>query len=359
MKQSKLIKRDLKTDQAQEFSFPDVTESSFAHSEKTVYFGGIGFEKRSLAFLKQLDSKPKLRRIYGIEYEPYNEKNRKEEFLSLARQVGEDLRLLTYDRFHPVKFLESIKRIGSELEGCEVVVDISGLSKMTVMILLQVMSGLRSSLRIFYAEADVYHPTREKYESEKNGEKKFRTTNVYAVVTVPSLTSTSMQGAPFVLAAFPTFNKLELTAMMNETNPQRLFLIEGRSPYPENEWRVEAIREVNEENEEGSVWKKTVSTRYYNETFDALEEIYHKVRYTHRLLVAPTGSKMSALSVFFFKQVHPEIQVLYPVTADFDTAYTDGFRKCWEVQFPDFSEFIEVLRKSRMTNLRDFLKISD
>ena len=331
--------------------WPEVKKSELDFDDNCIYFGAIGFEDRACSFLKELRNKrKKLKTIFAIEYIPKNRRNRKEVFLSAAKSLTDDIQFLEYDRFSPNSFAVIIGRVAESIGSNPIIIDVSSMSKMAEIILLDAFAKNSSQLSVIYTEARVYHPTKRVFE-KRGGRTIFRTRYVYSIISIPSPAGMSMQGSPLALVAFPNFNQLELRTLLNEISPQELFILEGDQPIAANHWRLDAIRELNREIiefaiQKESVHEKIVSTRYYTETIDALEEIYEKTRYTHRLLISPTGSKMGALGVLLFKRIHPEIQIIYPVTSDF-SAYTKGFIDIWQIDFGPFANFINRLEELR------------
>jgi len=49
------------------------------------------------------------------------------------------------------------------------------------------------------------------------------------------------------MIAFPTFNHFELVALYNETSPKLMILLEGLPHEKKDFWRLQAIREINEQ----------------------------------------------------------------------------------------------------------------
>ncbi|MBU4139714.1 MAG: hypothetical protein KJ729_07245, partial [Euryarchaeota archaeon] len=126
-----------------------------------------------------------------------------------------------------------------------------------------------------------------------------------------------------------------------------------------NQWRLEAIRWINGKIYSDFVPKirideKESSTFDYIQTIEVLNDIYinSQYKYTHKCIIAPTGSKLQTLGVLFFKQMYPEIQLVYPVTATFSNEYTQGSKNIWSVKFKDFSEFMKKLGNFRKTGLK-------
>lgn len=321
----------------------------------------MGFEERSLAFLTKAHSENlDIGTTYAIRYLPHNERNRENDFLELARAVSESVVVLTYNRYLPEQFSREISEVCGKISEKSIVVDVSGLSKLGIIVLLDGLTRFSGHLKVFYAEARTYHPTRDKYESMNWSRSApyfsgFLTTNVYDIVGTASLSSVDMPASPLALAAFPTFNRLELSALLNEINPQKLILLEGMPPDPNNGWRLKAIDEINSAVKAYAEKTRVVSTLRYSETLDVLEEFYGEIRYSHRLVVAPTGSKMQSVAVFISKLIHPDIQIIYPVVESFDVDYSLGWSKNWEIDFGSFSSFVGTMDSLRLNAVHSLL----
>jgi hypothetical protein len=249
------------------------------------------------------------------------------------------------------------------------------MSKLLIMVLLHGLRNLDVNLSLVYAEADIYHPTFEKfglekqrYQSETESLPIFLTTAVYDIVTTSSLSTVAMQGYPLMMITFPTFNYNELSALVNEITHQHLILLEGRPHERHNDWRLEAIRWLNrriiKHLNNGEILteeKRIVSTFDYKETIKILEEIYQSYKYSRKIVVVPTGSKFQTFGMFLFKQMHPDIQVIYPVTKKFADMYTKGYKAIWEISFPSFSRFLSQLdgyRKGGLFELNNAIQVA-
>jgi len=345
--------------------------------EDSVYIGVAGFEDRCFTFLGECSKNDmRFQSVIGIKYEPFDEKNKVSKFEDFALKVTKisKFKWMIYDRRNPEEFSYSIKHIEKLLEFEEnVVIDISGMSKFLIVVLLYGLKDYSGNIHIVYCEAEFYHPLKEEYEKEKeklaeNTFPAFLTTNVYKIVTTTELSSTSMQGYPLLIIAFPTFNYKEMYTLLNEITPQYLFKIEGNPREEHNQWRLKALRCINRKldrdfdpNIEG-IYNKELSTFEYVNTIEILNEIYKKHKYIHKCIIAPTGSKLQTLGVLFFKQMYPEIQLIYPVTTEFLEEYTEGCTEIWHIKFETFSEFmmkIATFRRAELKQLEDMLQDSN
>lgn len=345
--------------------------------EPMLYIGAVGFEDRAFGVLNEtLRVGKKIDHVIGIEYRPYNKKNRIDEFKDTLNKLvlpEANIHWSIYDRYVPDEFIEEIFKIVNFIPGdYNIVVDISAMSKLLIVVLLHGLRELPNRVTIVYTEAKVYHPTPEAYTAKKTELDKetenppvFLTTDIYDIVTTKSLSSVAMQGFPLLMVAFPTFNHLELFALVNDITPQHLILLDGRPHEGHNYWRQEAIRHLNRKIIQGSFSKddfppeerKVISTFDYKETIRLLEEIYAHYKYNRKIIVAPTGSKLQSLGIFLFKQMHPDIQIIYPVTKGFANEYTEGSRAFWQIVFDHFSNWNNVLNDYRRYTLRELKRL--
>jgi len=335
--------------------------------EDSVYIGAAGFEDRCFTFLEKCSKNDiKFQSVIGIKYEPFDEKNKVTKFEDFALKITKKSKFewMIYDRRNPEEFsvlLEDIeKSFGLEKN---IVIDISGMSKFLIVVLLYGLKDYSGNIHIVYCEAKIYHPLKEEYESKKEDFVEdtfpsFLTANVYNIVTTTELSSTSMQGYPLLIIAFPTFNYKDICTLLNKITPQRLFKIEGTPREDHNQWRLEALRWINEKLDSDfysnikGIDKTELSTFDYIKTIEILNGIYEKYKYTHKCIIAPTGSKLQTLGVLFFKQMYPEIQLVYPVTTQFSEEYTEGCKEIWHIKIDKFSEFMMEIANFRKLKLK-------
>ena len=329
------------------------------------FIGSVGFEDRSFSFLKTIvNSDKKIETVIGIEYRPFNPRNRREEFETLGSKAAlrNDVEWLIYDRFDPEKFYHDFKQKKKLInETANVIIDISGMSKFLIVVLLDIFKDFNGNVIVIYSEAETYYPKFEEFESKKSEmlgiTPTFLTKDLYNIALTTSLSSITMQNFPLLMIAFPTFNYKELIALLNELTPQYLIEFEGVPHKEDNRWRLEAVRWINSNIDKDFILKideiihEELSTFDYEGTVTTLDKICMKYRYTHKCVIAPTGSKLQTLGVFIFKQLHPEVQVVYPVTKEFAEEYTEGCRNIWVIKFLKFHNFIKNLEKHRRAKL--------
>jgi len=341
-------------------------------SSNATLIGSAGFEDRCFSFLdKLINSNKKIEDVVGVEYEPFNEKNRKEEFEKKAKIVSlkNNVQWVTYDRLNPNKFYEDFEKIEKLIRESNnnLIIDISGMSKYLIVILLDIFKDFNKNMIVIYSEAKIYYPTQEEYlkkrETTVDIVPTFLTKGVYKIVLTTPLSSIAMQNAPLLMIAFPSFNYKELAALLNEMTPQYLIKIEGIPHETHNRWRYDAVHEINEKIDKDFKIKEIkhegLSTFDYIGTVSFLDEIYNQFKYTHKFIIAPTGSKFQSIGVFFFKQLHHDVQVVYPVARKFAEEYTEGCERIWMINFSDFNSYIKDLEKYSNKELISLEKLLD
>jgi hypothetical protein len=188
----------------------------------------------------------------------------------------------------------------------------------------------------------------------------------HGVVRVSSLASVAMQGQPTAALVFMSFNDALTQVLLNTVYPSRLFLINGRPPV--HSWREEATawihdqvrREWEEDNPvtvSGSVSTplRSVSTLNYRETVSLLVDLYWQLSATHRVLLAPAGSKMQAVGCFLAKALHPDIHIEYPSPEGFLPQYSSQIANRWLLNLGDLRKLLDTISREEK---REFLEVS-
>jgi hypothetical protein len=322
-----------------------------------------GFEDRVLAIPSILTKKsPSEGLAIVLEYLPHNEKNRLDEVVAELRQQCAQVEIEKYDLHHPEGFDEILTKRLRNLQARAVCLDISGMSRLAIMIIADVLREMNLPLRIAFAEAREYAPSQEEFESAKKGGEQhlptsFIHTGMHDVLHVRRLSSVRMQSNATVLIAFDSFNEALCQALINMINPSRFILINGRPPRDELRWREEATKYVHQflrkewNIEDDNEPVKTTSTLYYAETYELLTLLYWRFSTEHRIIIAPTGSKMQTLGSYLMRAVHKDIHVEYPAVAGFFAdKYSQGVREIWEIDFGNMGDFVSRLRQQEIVS---------
>jgi hypothetical protein len=140
--------------------------------------------------------------------------------------------------------------------------------------------------------------------------------------------------------------------LLNETNAQKLFLIESIRDPEKNSWRLDAIRWINRG------LRTYVTPVCYeldasdiNANIGLLDKIYNEYYLTHKIAISPTGGKLQAMATFCLKSMHPDIHIVYPVVKEFEQDYTEGYLPHSEIFFPNFEDYFKRLNRHRMAGI--------
>ena len=322
-----------------------------------------GFEDRTMAVADAVVFSPGARAIL-LEYRPFNPNNRlsgvREALLARGVELADE-DILNYDRFEPGDFETRLQMRLRVHSARRAVVDISTMSKLELMLVLNVCNTLRLSVRVLYSEAQLYGPSQKEFERSKEKDEIHQPslqvfTGVHGVVRVNSLASVAMQGQPTAALVFMSFNDALTQILLNTVYPSRLFLINGRPPV--HSWREEATawihdqvrREWEDDNPaqpavEGRVPlpKRVVSTLDYRAAVSLLLQLYWELSANHRVLLAPAGSKLQAVGCYLVKALHPDIHIEYPSPEGFRPYYSSGIGTRWLLDFGQLSERLAAI----------------
>ena len=327
-----------------------------------IFVAAGGFEERVLAFPNMLHPcTDRHGKVLLLEYLPPNENNKLEELQSSFLNKDYNLISIPYDRYAPETFDMPFRQDLEQFKAESVCLDISGLSRFAIMIILDVVRKLNLPLRVVYAEASRYAPNQNDFDAAKATANQhlptsFIHTGVYDVLHVPRLSSIRMQNRATLLIAFDSFNEALCQALVNVINPSRFILINGRPPREELKWREQATAYVHQflrsewSVEDDNYPIKTTSTLYYQETHQLLVDLYWRFSASHRIILAPTGSKMQTLGSYLLRAVHDDIHIEYPtVQGFFSDKYSTGVRETWQLNFGRMGDFVEHLRQNEIT----------
>lgn len=354
-----------KTSWIKKLRWPEVKACNGAISaENAVIISAAGFEDRTLAFSSQLAATGCLLGL--ARYKDWEKGNREDDIVAWYTAAGVDrdeIYPFEYDRFDPDHFGDDLELWLGGVRQFEVFVDISTMSRLAIMIILDVCRRSGKRVRVYYAEANEYGPTREQYENARKGIYPRPSVQVYSglggVVRSSRLSSVALQGEPTALIAFMSMNEVLTQALINCISPSRLLLINGRPPH--HAWREEATAWIHDalrrewpipdnprcEVPSGAgLPERVTSTLDYTETVNALLDLYWSCAAEFRIVLAPTGSKMQTVACFLAKAVHTDIHIEYPTPEGFLGEYSCGIGNRWLIDFGRLQESVEHWRTS-------------
>lgn len=302
-----------------------------------------GFEDRSLA-LPSIAFADEHTSLCVVRYKDWDASNREAELLQTYECSGvtaTNITKIEYDRRSPDVFADSLADWLKLQAKEKLVVDISAMSRLCILMCLEIARTLDYPTELFYAEPKMYGPSQEEYEQARSEGMPRPSIQIYSgvddVVRSKRLSSVALQGEPSIAIMFMSMNDLLTQALLNQLYPSRLFLINGRPPV--HQWREEATAWIHnpllrewpvednpcELNERGVLMPSRVTSTFdYRETADLLLSLYWRWSSRYRIILAPTGSKLQTLGAFFVRAAHDDIHVEYPTPKGFLPSYTTG-----------------------------------
>ena len=321
-----------------------------------------GFEERVLAFpgIMEPAAAPKSKAII-LGYSPHEKENKLAQISDLLSARGCDPTCMSYNRHDPGSFDSAFRTNLTDLGAESVCLDVSGMSRLAILIIMDVVREMNLPLRVVYAEAREYAPSKVDFDKAKAAGSQhlptsFIHTGVYDVLHVARLSSIRMQNHATLLIAFDSFNEALCQALVNVINPARFVLINGRPPRNELGWREAATAHVHQQlrrewsiEDDNDQSTKVTSTLWYQETYQLLVKLYWKFSDRHRIILAPTGSKMQTIGCYLLRAVHDDVHMEYPtVQGFFADKYSTGVRETWIVDFGRLADFAAKLRTEEL-----------
>jgi hypothetical protein len=322
-----------------------------------------GFEDRTMAATKGLKAEIGSRALLLL-YKPANADNRFNEVREILRGIGikiDDEDVLAYDRFSPGDFEGRLKGRLDAVGAKKAVIDVSTMSKLAIMLVLNACKSLDLEIDVIYSEAQQYGPTESEFKTARaDGQIQQPSLHVFngihGVVRVDSLASVAMQGQPTAAIVFMSFNDALTQLLLNTVYPGRLFLINCRPPV--HSWREGATawvhdqvrREWEDDNpvqsSDPELPVRTASTLDYRESVSMLLDLYWKLSASYRVLLAPSGSKMQTVACYLVKALHADIHIEYPSPDGFAKEYSAGVGARWLLKLGKVGDLLSAIEKA-------------
>jgi len=266
-----------------------------------------------------------------------------------------------YDRHDPDSFAEALHTWLQRQARSKLLIDVSAMSRMCILMCLEVARSLDCPTELFYAEPLMYGPSEEEYDKARVDGMPRPSIQIYSgvddVVRSKRLSSVALQGEPSIAIMFLSMNDLLTQALLNQLYPSRLLLINGRPPF--HRWREEATASIHnplirewpaednpcEVNGRGVYLPTRVTSTFdYRETLDLLLSLYWRWSPQYRIILAPTGSKLQTVGSFFIRAAHDDIHIEYPTPKGFLPSYTTGIGSSHLINFGVLRHTVSAIR---------------
>lgn len=327
--------------------------SNISDSKNKLLIIAEGFETRALEWLKNLDDTVMFENAIICKYDPAKRSRYSEVLALVKKHTRKEPVCLLYNRFEPTIFEGDFRErlIDVDLYN-DIYVDITVMSKLLIMIVVNELRKYKNNLHFIYSEPLRWGPSKQQYEEamkeRKNGSAIcLSSIGVGDIVRTPALSSVVMQKNPAVLIAGLSFNEQIVNILVNDINPEKIFLI--NQGCQREFWREKAIENIHrgvleEYNHQTDVLSKFLLTDY-DKVFEFLVKLYKKYWLTNRIIISPTGYKMHAISFALIKICCPDIHVEYPTPDSylFDGYSSDEVKCIHELSFDNFEEWLKKI----------------
>lgn len=307
-----------------------------------------GFEDRAVAIVNAISGVKVLHQV-TIHY-PTNAEDNARASDAIALISASRRSAIVYDKS---SFFAEMNRILEEYSDKEmrIVVDVSAMASYVTS---RVLSALwnkcsRASIRMYYAEARDYHPTREDWEvffagverpddnlciAERYEDTYFQSREVDDTYECDAFPGSNEGPLATQFIAIPSFSLYRVKSMTtfvssryNVAQPDIQWFLGSPPDKERNGWRFDAMAKLYNVRSGGVA----VDTRDYRDVLRKLDESWGDALKNERhVVVGGMGSKMQNVGVFLFLMMHPECGLLHCEPREFIAKrYTDGIGPQW------------------------------
>lgn len=238
--------------------------------------------------------------------------------------------------------LELVMSESSAQPPC-VTFDISVAANRLLLRCVKVLLEFDICVRVIYAEAAVYHPTKDEYGQDPA---KWQADDLLGLERGVSDVGTSidhpglsLDPLPDALILFPSFKAERSRAVVSFVDPslladpgKKVVWLLGVPHLEEDQWRLEAMRNINGIAE----WapQHEVSTFDYRDTLRVLEHCHAEMWERYKVTISPLGSKMQALGTALFCYMCPDVRIIFCTPKEYNaTQYSEGCKEVWRLEF--------------------------
>ena len=311
-----------------------------------------GFEERSLSWISSQPKEVLFDKAIICRYAP----TKRTRFDEMNNAVGPRTKnkpiTLQYNRFLPTLFEQDfIQALPGLLPYYQqIVIDISVMSKMLIMIVLQVLKEYTGNLTLVYTEPATWSPSEDEFNKMMELKKSdgsfigLSSVGVYDIIRTPGLSSVIMQSCPSLLIAFTSTNEQLISVLLNEVNPALTLLINSKNF--REPWREKAAISIHKDIVKGfPMYNNPVDSfelMDYKSVFEKLASIYVENCYDKRIILSPIGGKMHTVACALIKNCCPDIHVEYPTPESyvFDHYSSSDVYAIHEIDFRSFHNFL-------------------
>lgn len=335
--------------------------ASLAGLQDALFLCALGFEQRCLAIPRGLAAAGyKSSRAVYLQYSTNQDDNAVnlpglQAALTAIGGRAEPMQVDTADLCSRLE--EMIESLPRPVAGSPpvVVFDISVVANRALVRCLKTLLESDVSLKVVYAEAASYRPTKAEYEAApdrwQSDDHLGLERGVLNVAPSPDQPGVRFDPLPDCIILFPSFKAERSWTVITRVDPSlvpvpgdKVIWLLGRPHSGADHWRIEAMRRINHIPSDGP--QHEVSTFDYKDCLKTLELIYAKLWDRHNVSLCPLGSKLQALGTSLFLYVHPDVRVMCAVPKEYNAVqYSEGCKSTWVIDFGALTQIRQLLGK--------------
>lgn len=241
--------------------------------------------------------------------------------------------------------------------GCpKITFDISVCSSKLLLTVLKILLEFDAEIRLVYSEAAIYHPTLKETKEETQTNLTLGVSNVFPSSEHPGK---NLDHLPQALVAFATFNPQRTDAVITYIDENllgkpnsRLTWVIGMPHYPENNWRIGFLEDINNIPPKSQISK--ISTFDYKDALKTLYKIYKKSSLQYHFNISPLGSKLQSIGIALFHYMKPDVTIIFAPPLQYNANnYSEGCKDTWIINFGQLSKIRNILDEVGMIQISE------
>ena len=156
--------------------------------KKRVLIIAEGFETRSLSWIKSQPNRKLFEYTVICKYSPSGKNHFEDMIQEVTMRTNNTPIVIDYNRFDPTVFEQKFaKQISALLKDeYEIAIDISAMSRMLIMIIVNILRENNNGLRIVYTEPKTWKPSEKEYLAAVEDKKKYGSRIALSSIGVPT-----------------------------------------------------------------------------------------------------------------------------------------------------------------------------
>ena len=331
-------------------NFTNTINVGLYSGKKIILILAMGFEDRNIAIIEKIKTASlSIKKIILLDYKNKNANEpMRSDIIKKSNIISKSIEIIETNE---------LSKIENHLkDNDKVIIDISGMTRIIIFQVLNILDRMGIFYDIVYTEAETYFPLKSFYDSlTADGVNKETAFSRYLesekaefaysydcdIISPDELSGKPEPGKPAMIISFFTFKRSRLQAILQLLEVEKKIFILSEPVRPELKWRRHFMEIANLD----LIQKNEPDIKILNtlNPFDVMhyleEKTYKNKDYSrYNLILAPLGSKMQTIGSYFYWRKHPEITVLFSQPRSY---FKDAYSKSYKETFIVTSEIIK------------------